>query len=207
MKRSTLKLPSVADRPKRTGDEFAMECEKWEEASDEDDDYPYKEWVASLARRTLQPPISSARDLASRTWLMEKEEVQKAQWQESFRKEKLFLPAVTMPAITAPQRQGMHLLGASRRLKQQKVVARHSDQRWRFVGKARCAEAQAVSAAEGATETDEYVPSGWGNLKDYVHGVKIGPGSLFSHPWDRPTPSGIHPNSPRKKIAARHTLF
>ena len=138
---------------------------------DEDDDYPYKEWVASLARRTLQPPISSARDLASRTWLMEKEEVQNAQWQESFRKEKLFLPAVTMPAITAPQRQGMHLLGGSRRLKQQKVVARHGDQRWRFVGKARCAEAQAVSAAEGATETDEYVPSGWGNLKDYVHGA------------------------------------
>ena len=58
MKRSTLKLPSVAGRPKRTGDEFAprlhpcclhlsrfhagpaclhaaqaMECEKWEEAS------------------------------------------------------------------------------------------------------------------------------------------------------------------------------
>ncbi|CAE7207711.1 unnamed protein product [Symbiodinium natans] len=206
MKRNTLRLPPVPNAPKRTGDEFAMECEKWEEASDEDDDYPYKDWVASLARRTLQPPISSARDLASRTWLTEKEEIQKLQWQESFRKERPFLPAVTMPASTA-QPQGMHLLGASRRLKQQKVVTRHGGQRWRFVGKARCMEAQAVKA-EGSAETDEYVPEGWGNLKDYVHGVKIGPGSLFSHPWDRPTPSGIHPNTPRvRKQFARHTLY
>ena len=36
-------------------------------------------------------------------------------------------------------------------------------------------------------------PRGWGRLKDYVNGVRIGPGSLFSHPWDGPTPSGLHP--------------
>ncbi|CAE7257159.1 unnamed protein product [Symbiodinium pilosum] len=172
-----------------------MECEKWSE-----------EWVASMARRTLQPPIRSAYDLAAMTWLTEKEQVQKIHFQESYRKERLFLPAVTMPASTAPQ-HGMHLLGASHRLKQQKVAARHGRQRWRFMGKARSTEAQTVTMTEPA-ERDEYVPAGWGNLKDYVHGVKIGPGSLFSHHWDRPTPSGIHPNPPksRGKLMRHHTL-
>lgn len=36
-------------------------------------------------------------------------------------------------------------------------------------------------------------------LKDYVNGVRIGPGSLFSHPWDGPAPSGLHPLAPRRR--------
>mmetsp|Transcript_22560 Transcript_22560/g.42515 ORF Transcript_22560/g.42515 Transcript_22560/m.42515 type:complete len:212 (+) Transcript_22560:59-694(+) len=207
MKRNETRLPAVANTAKRrTGDEFAFECEKWEEASDEEDDYPYKQWVASLARRTLQPPIRTCREMASVTWLEQKESMQKMQWPENSRNERLFLPAVTVSG-PAPQREGLHLLGASRRLQQQKFVTRHKRPPWRFLGDARGADAAETVEPEPA-EADEHVPLGWGMLKDYVHGVKIGPGSLFSHSWDRPTPSGIHPNPPRsrRRLPPRHTI-
>ncbi|CAJ1334171.1 unnamed protein product [Effrenium voratum] len=175
-----MKLPHVK---RRVGDEFALESEKWEEASDEDEDFPHRDWVASLASRTLQPPLRSGLDLRVHHWLVEKECAQKKQWQEKQKRkdralltQRSFLPPV-QPVAKAKLQPRLKLAPFADALA-------HSPK----------PKPPAVKAApKPKPKVEDAVPDGWGRLKDYVNGVKIGPGSLFSHPWDQPAMPGIHP--------------
>eukprot|EP00913_Durusdinium_trenchii_P022117 g20783.t1 len=74
-----MKLPKIRSR---VGQEFVTEPETREEASDEEEDFPYKEWVSTLGRRTLMGPCRSKKQQQVSRGLMEKERLQKQRWQE-----------------------------------------------------------------------------------------------------------------------------
>ncbi|CAL1165704.1 unnamed protein product [Cladocopium goreaui] len=222
-----MKLPYVLSR--RVGQEFATglgpvvtKPETWEEASDEEDDFPFKDWVATLGHRTLRGPFVSKRQQKVSQWLLEKERQQKQKWQENQwkRKPRLLPPLPLLPPVThlppelLPLEQpSPRLLGSGRpepraakpRRDKAPVMApmRHGLQVDKpkapvIVSAQECSQ-QPTPPPVSTEGMDESCPIGWGRLHDYVNGVRIGPGSLFSHPWDGPTPSGIHPLKPKRR--------
>jgi len=186
-----MKLPYVLSR---VGQEFVIGPETWEEESDEEEDFPFKDWVGHLGERTLSGPFSSKKQQEVSQWLLEKDEEQKRKWKDA--KQKPFSPVVPLPPGPPPAEAAPRLLGSPRRLRPvPRLRQRHS---------LREAPKKSVIPECEATEVtqrrhDDSCPAGWGRLKDYVNGVRIGPGSLFSHPWDGPTPSGLHPLAPRRR--------
>lgn len=210
-----MKLPYVLSR--RVGQEFVTKPETWEEASDEEDDFPFKDWVATLGHRTLRGPFASKKQQKVSQWLLEKERQQKQKWQENHWKQKpRLLPPVThLPPELLPLelQPSPRLLGsgrpadlrAPRREHKAPVMApmRHGLQvdkpkATAIVSAQECSQ-QPTPPPVSTEGTDENCPIGWGRLQDYVNGVRIGPGSLFSHPWDGPAPSGIHPLKPKRR--------
>ncbi|CAK9014246.1 unnamed protein product [Durusdinium trenchii] len=175
-----MKLPKIRSR---VGQEFVTEPETREEASDEEEDFPYKEWVSTLGRRTLMGPCRSKKQQQVSRGLMEKERLQKQRWQDARSKPRLpvALPVELLALEPSPTRM---LARAGQR-----------DRRGEGEGKKEVKEQRIpeVKKESKLPKVDDSLPLGWGRLQDYVNGVRIGPGSLFSHPWDRPTPSGIHP--------------
>mmetsp|Transcript_78606 Transcript_78606/g.138568 ORF Transcript_78606/g.138568 Transcript_78606/m.138568 type:complete len:334 (+) Transcript_78606:103-1104(+) len=70
------------------------------ESDDENDAYPYRQWVVSMANHTLQPPIRTREELATAKWLMERAEAQKSRRRGSQIQEHL-------PELSHPQSSSM----------------------------------------------------------------------------------------------------
>eukprot|EP00434_Breviolum_minutum_P020250 symbB.v1.2.017858.t1/scaffold1397.1/size143028/5 len=209
-----MKLPYVLSR---VGQEFVIGPETWEEESDEEEDFPFKDWVGHLGERTLRGPFSSKKQQEVSQWLLEKDEEQKRKWKEiKDAKQKPFSPVVPLPPQPPPAEVAApRLLGSPRRLRPvaQRPRQRHSLREAPKLGgwmsaslnfsavekKSVIPECEATEVTATPRRQDDSCPAGWGRLKDYVNGVRIGPGSLFSHPWDGPAPSGLHPLAPRRR--------